>query len=370
MKASRGILLCIMAAFLVFSLSLPAQAADKPYKLDIALMPEHEAFLVWWAKDQGWDKEEGLEFTLHYFNTGMDELEALPAKQWVIGGTGSVPALVGALRYNTYIFGIANDESLINGIHVRPDSPVLKTKGANPKYPDMYGTPELAKGKTFLSTQSSSQHYSLYHYLKALGLTEKDIVFENMDFPQVLAAFDSGIGDFAGVLPPWMYTSLQRGNKIAYVPNNSGAVIPLDLIGEKELCDKNPEIVVKFLRTYLRAVNMIKAEKYTSPKLIKAYLRFWTEWAGYDMAADMAKMDMEFHPVYDINEQLAIFDASKGACQMQQWEEQILEFFVSQGRFTKDEAEKLKKTSYVTDKFLKMTAESIKAKPLGGYTLP
>ena len=56
----------------------------------------------------------------------MDQLEALPAKQWVVGGTGTVPILVGALRYNTSLIGIANDESWVNAVTVRPDNPALK----------------------------------------------------------------------------------------------------------------------------------------------------------------------------------------------------------------------------------------------------
>ena len=53
-------------------------------------------------------------------------------------------------------------------------------------------------------------------YLKALGLTEKDVVMQNMDPAQVLAAFDAGIGDFAGIWPMWLYIGMERGNKLIY----------------------------------------------------------------------------------------------------------------------------------------------------------
>ena len=110
MKALRT--LTILFALALMCLPAPsAAAAEKPFKLDICAMPEHESFIFWYAKEQGWDKDEGLDFQIHFFQTGMDQLEALPAKQWVVGGTGTVPILVGALRYNTYLIGIANDES-------------------------------------------------------------------------------------------------------------------------------------------------------------------------------------------------------------------------------------------------------------------
>ena len=107
MKALRT--LTILFALALMCLPAPSAAAEKPFKLDICAMPEHESFIFWYAKEQGWDKDEGLDFQIHFFQTGMDQLEALPAKQWVVGGTGTVPILVGALRYNTYLIGIAND---------------------------------------------------------------------------------------------------------------------------------------------------------------------------------------------------------------------------------------------------------------------
>ena len=256
MKALRT--LTILFALALMCLPAPsAAAAEKPFKLDICAMPEHESFIFWYAKEQGWDKDEGLDFQIHFFQTGMDQLEALPAKQWVVGGTGTVPILVGALRYNTYLIGIANDESWVNAVTVRPDNPALKVKGWNPEYPNLLGSPETVKGKTFLYTQSSSQHFGMSEYLKALGLTEKDVVMQNMDPAQVLAAFDAGIGDFAGIWPMWLYIGMERGNKLIYQPGDVNAVLTLTLVGDKAFCDAHPDIVVKFLRVWLRGVNMI-----------------------------------------------------------------------------------------------------------------
>ena len=232
MKALRT--LTILFALALMCLPAPsAAAAEKPFKLDICAMPEHESFIFWYAKEQGWDKDEGLDFQIHFFQTGMDQLEALPAKQWVVGGTGTVPILVGALRYNTYLIGIANDESWVNAVTVRPDNPALKVKGWNPEYPNLLGSPETVKGKTFLYTQSSSQHFGMSEYLKALGLTEKDVVMQNMDPAQVLAAFDAGIGDFAGIWPMWLYIGMERANKLIYQPGDVNAVLTLTLVGDK-----------------------------------------------------------------------------------------------------------------------------------------
>ena len=145
-------------------------------------------------------------------------------------------------------------------------------------------------------------------------------------------------------------------------------MVPKTLVGDKAFCDAHPDIVVKFLRVWLRGVNMIKKE-IKNPKLAEQYHRFWTEWAGQDIEPQMAKMDLEYHPVFDIDQQLAIFDDSKGPSQVEQWQDKVLDFFASQGRFSPEEVKKIRGSGYINGTFLKMAAESIKEKPLGGYKL-
>jgi len=55
----------VMAVVIGFS-SMPAQALDL-VKLQTCWMPEHETFLPWLAKQNGWDKEEGLDLELLFF---------------------------------------------------------------------------------------------------------------------------------------------------------------------------------------------------------------------------------------------------------------------------------------------------------------
>ena len=360
----------IMAAALcVLNLTVGSAFSADLVKVPTAWLDEHETFLMWYAKEKGWDKEAGLDIEMKLFNSGPDILNALPAGEWRFAAVGALPAMLGNLRYGTSIIAQANNEAaLCTSVVVRADSPIAKVKGWNKDYPEVLGSPETVKGKTFLYTQSSSQHFGMSEYLKALGLTEKDVVMQNMDPAQVLAAFDAGIGDFAGIWPMWLYIGMERGNKLIYQPGDVNAVLTLTLVGDKAFCDAHPDIVVKFLRVWLRGVNMIKKE-IKNPKLAEQYHRFWTEWAGQDIEPQMAKMDLEYHPVFDIDQQLAIFDDSKGPSQVEQWQDKVLDFFASQGRFSPEEVKKIRGSGYINGTFLKMAAESIKEKPLGGYKL-
>lgn len=126
--------------------------------------------------------------------------------------------MMGNLRYGTSVIAIGNDESMTNSVLVRPDSPIAKVKGYNKDFPEVLGSPDTVKGKTFLTTTVSSAHYGLSSWLKVLGLTDKDITIKNMDQAQALAAFDNGIGDGVALWAPHMYAGQEKGWKIAGRP--------------------------------------------------------------------------------------------------------------------------------------------------------
>ncbi|MHC1753217.1 ABC transporter substrate-binding protein [Humidesulfovibrio sp.] len=338
-----------MAVILLLACAGLAQAAEAKV-LNTTWQAEHETFVPWYAKAQGWDKAEGFEFKLHMFDSGMAQIEALPAKQWVVGGTGGVPMMFGALRHNAYLIAIGNDESVTNAVLVRPDSPILKTKGFNKQFPEVYGSPESVKGKTILCTTISSGHYAMSLWLKSLGLTDKDVIIKNMDPAQCVAAFQKGIGDAVVLWAPQMYNGLKKGWKVASDVKKAGGFVPIVLIGDKDYCDKNPEEVAKFLKIYFKGIDMIRKD---GVKLAPEYKKF-LGWAGLRMSEDEAKMDLELHPVFTLEEQLKMFDSSKGQSQVQAWQKDLVNFFTGLGKLKPAEGEKLSSGFYITDKFLKM----------------
>ncbi len=346
MKRWVGFAAAMMALLAMAAMAFAAEV--KP--LNTTWQAEHETFVPWYAKQQGWDKAAGFDFKLHMFDSGMAQIEALPAKQWVVGGTGGVPMMFGALRQNAYLIAIANDESVTNAVLVRPDSPILKTKGFNPKHPDVFGSPESVKGKTILATTISSGHYAMSLWLKSLGLTDKDVTIKNMDPAQCVAAFEKGIGDAVVLWAPQMYNGLKKGWKVASDVKTAGGFVPIVLIGDKEYCDKNPEEVARFLKVYFQGIDALRSE---GVKLAPEYARF-LKWAGLNMTEDEAKMDLELHPVFTLQEQLKMFDASAGESQVQAWQKDLVKFFTELGKLKPAEGEKLLSGYYITDKFLKL----------------
>ena len=350
----------LISAFLAaaFCVSLAGMAfAEKLTKVPTAWMDEHETFLIWYAKEKGWDKEAGLDIDIQYFGSGMDILNALPSGSWVFAGMGGVPAMMGNLRYGTSVIAIGNDESYTNGILVRPDSPIAKVKGWNKDFPDVLGSPETVRGKTFLCTTMSSPHMALSSWLKVLGLTDKDVIIKNMDQPQALGAFENGTGDGVALWAPHLYVGEAKGWKMAGDIKNCGQTLPIVIQADKKFADANPEVIAAFLRAYMRGIHMLKNEPPES--LAPLYRRFFMEWAGQQYTPEVALKDIKTHPVFNYEEQLKLLDNSRGMSEAQQWQQYLAAFFTQLGRLTPAEYEKVKSADYVTDKFLKMVKQPV-----------
>jgi len=154
-----------------------------------------------------------------------------------------------------------------------------------------------------------------------------------------------------------MFFGMDKGWKVAGTPNTCGVGLPTVLMGDKKFCDANPELVAKFLRVFLRSANMLQKE--TPESLAPEYCRFFQEFVGKSFTPEMAALDIKTHPVFNLEEQLALFDGSKGQSKAAKWMADIAEFFASVGRITPDELKVVKDGSYATDKFLKLVKQPI-----------
>ncbi len=332
----------------------PTSAPAAPAKVTairVSHQPEFETFITWQAMQDGLDKKLGAEFKLVQFDSGMPQVEAMAAKQWDVGATGCVPMLVAALRYKAYMIGLTNDESAANVVMARPDNPALKNKGANAKFPNAFGKAEDVKGKTILTTTVSSGHYALSSWLATMGLKDSDVKIQNLEQAQAVAAFDSGKGDFVALWAPFMYTGLQKGWKIVADGTSVGANIPLVMITSREYGDANPGEVAKWMTAYFQGIDRMKKE---GTGQTAQYQKFLKDWAGMDMTKEDSSMDIEKHPVFDLKQQLAMFDSSKGQSDAEKWMVGVADFFTDQGRFKPEEKDQALKSGFVTDKFLKM----------------
>ena len=288
----------LAAVLLAFSLCNAASAAPLT-KIRTAWMDSYETFAMWYAKEKGWDKEAGLDIDILFFDSGMAILNALPAGEWQYSCLGGVPAMMGNLRYGTSVIGVGTDESACVAVLARPDNPVFKNKGLNPKHPGVFGSPEDVRGKTILCTTVSSAHFALTAWLDAVGVKPTEVTIKNMDQPQALGAFENGTGDGVALWAPHLYVGEAKGWRLAGNIKNCGQTLPIVIQADKKYADAHPEVITGFLRAYMRGIHMLKNEPAES--LVPLYRRFFMDWAGQQYTPEVALKDIKTHPVFNLS---------------------------------------------------------------------
>ena len=80
----------LLALFFVVAWCLSGSAAfAKPLvPLRTAWLGEHETFLVWYAREKGWDKAEGLDLELLPYESGKNVIDEMQSSNWAIAGVG------------------------------------------------------------------------------------------------------------------------------------------------------------------------------------------------------------------------------------------------------------------------------------------
>ena len=201
-----------LCAALLFLAGLPQIGhTAEPVPLKTAWLGEHEAFAAWYAKQKGWDLEEGFRLEMLSYDSGKQLMAGMNTAHWEIAACGAIPALTASLDNQAEIIAIGNDESLATGIYARKDSPILGHTGYNALYPEMAGTGGTVRGKTILCTAGSSAHYTVHKWLEALRRTEKEVTIQDMPSEEALKAFLSGEGDAVALWSPYTLEAEQHG---------------------------------------------------------------------------------------------------------------------------------------------------------------
>jgi sulfonate transport system substrate-binding protein len=319
--------------------------------MTVAFLGQIDAWPTYAAIQDGSDEKYGLDIEMMFFDSGMPMIETVPAKQWQLADAGSVPSLMASLRYDVEMIGIASDESPANAVMARPDNPVFNTQGANPDFPEAYGTADDVRGKTFLVTTVSSAHYTLSKYLESLGLSDKDVTINNLEQAQAVKAFESGEGDFIVLWTPFMYRGFEKGWKTVADASQCGATTLMMFLAEKDFAAENPDLVAQFL-----AVNNDKTKRYLNEgvSLVPEIQTYFKDWAAMDITESDVKLDIETHKLYTLEEQIEMMESGELEASLAD----AAKFFVDQSLFTQDEFDQLVGKSFgINPEYLKAALE-------------
>src|SRR6218665_953332 len=203
------------------------------------------------ATEKNWWAELGLQPVFSIFPAGVPQMAAAAAKSWDVGGTGSVPAVLGHMRFGIKTIGLTNDESAANALMVS------KAAAA-----EMSAHPAAMKGRTILLTSNSTGDYAVQSCLKKYGLSKQDVRIKNMGQAEIISAPASGAANLARLWAPNTYAVQEKAGAAELCSGkDSGAMVPGALVARSEYAERHPEEVAKFLAVYLRAWSWMHANR-------------------------------------------------------------------------------------------------------------
>jgi NitT/TauT family transport system substrate-binding protein len=287
------------------------------------------------ATEKNWWAEVGLKPVFSTFPAGVPQIAASASKSWDVGGTGSVPAVLGHVRFGIKTIGVTNDESAGNALLARKD---LADKFAK--------DPASMKGQTIVLTANSTGDYAVQSCLKKYGLAKGDVTIKNMGQAEIISAMSSNNADLGGLWAPNIYTLEEKaGAKVLCSGKDGGVVVPGALIARGDYAEQNPENVAKFLAVYLRAWKWMGAHK---PEAVAMMKKFY-EQGGVAISEASMKKEFDTRPTFDLASQIARMDRSRGNSDMDAWFGQIAIFMRGTGAIQSVP----QPTDFITDAFMK-----------------
>jgi NitT/TauT family transport system substrate-binding protein len=269
------------------------------------------------ATEKNWWAEVGLKPVFSTFPAGVPQMAAAASKSWDVGGTGSVPAVLGHLRFGVKTIGLTNDESAANALLVRKEAADKIAQA-----------PQSMKGQTIVLTANSTGDYAVQSCLKKYGLQKGDVTIKNMGQAEIISAVSSNNADLAGLWAPNTYTLEEKaGAKVLCSGREGGVTVPGALIARGEYAEQNPENVARFLAVYLRAWKWMGSN--TNEAI--AMMRKFYEQGGVSISEASMRKEFDTRPTFGLAQQLAHMDRSRGNADIDVWFGQIAVFMRSTG---------------------------------------
>ena len=331
--------------------SLGASAQAPLTEIKVSYQPAlYWALPFFVASEKNWWAEVGLKPVFSIFPAGVPQIAASAAKSWDVGGTGSVPAVLGHVRFGIKTIGLTNDESDANALMVSKAMADQITK-----------SPASMKGQTILLTSNSTGDYAVQSCLKKYGLSKQDVTIKNMGQAEIISALASGGAGLAGLWAPNTYAVEEKTGAVQLCSGkDGGAVVPGALIARGEYAEQNPENVAKFLAVYLRAWSWMNANK---PEAI-AMMRKFYEQGGVNITEASMQKEFAKRPTFTLDQQLAAMDRAKGSSDVDGWFGQISTFMRGTGAITTTP----QGSEYITDAYMKRVKADPKLREFAAST--
>lgn len=251
--------------------------AQKGYRdnkpLRVGTMPHQMGVSLWYADKNKLFEEAGINVELVMFSGGAAINEAIGAGE--LDGAISGLATVYALANNLVTLVGEVDTAGADGIVVRNDSDILQHKGEIEGRPDMYGSAETLKGKSYVCQLGQAQQFYISKYISQFGLTDEDISFINMEDASGYQAFQSGEGDVIGTKMPYIYTMTEEGDYTicASVEDATGIKVKDCVIFSPSIIEERREEIKIFLQVIYGVIDDMEADKAFRKEVVEGFYK-------------------------------------------------------------------------------------------------
>ncbi|MGI6578905.1 MAG: hypothetical protein ACOX3H_01460 [Saccharofermentanales bacterium] len=176
--------------------------ADLPV-LRLGVFDSRSSFVNWYIMENGLDVANGFKIEPTVSTAGGSFLnEAIGAGKIDATQIAAAQAVFSASVYDCINVVEFSEASGSSAIFARPDSDEAQIIGDNPDFPEVRGSAETIKGKTFMYPTGSMSQLTVAKYLEVFGLTLDDIDSINTQYGPGYQALQAGEGDTVTLFSP------------------------------------------------------------------------------------------------------------------------------------------------------------------------
>ena len=184
------------------------------------------------------------------------------------------------------------------------------------------------KGKEYLVPVNSTSDYAAQSCFRKWGLQPGDVKAVNIAPGAIVDAFKSSNIPIGAIWAPhFLRMETQAGGKLVCTGRDGGAIVTANLVVRDDYLKSNMDTVARFTAMYLRALDFMKKNKAETLVEMK---RFYDKGG---VVLSPSEMDAEYtlRDYFDLAQQVALFDRSKGPSQLDNIHNRLAEFFKAAG---------------------------------------
>lgn len=259
----------------------PSRApANKTEKITIAVTPWPASTAVYIAHEKGYFRDEGLQETLREYPSGHLGLADLFTGKIDFATCGDTPVARAAVNGQpaTVVATISEiDEAIL--IIARKDRNISK--------------PGDLRGKLVGRVKGTTADFFLHIYLVTSYIDQKDVQVVDLEADEVVDALVTGKVDAVSTWSPFTIRLRDRlGGNATILEKPNFYTMTWNAVVKKELAEKKPETIKKFLKAILRANSFIKDHPDEARAISAEYIGtdsplYEKEWKHYNFTAEL-----------------------------------------------------------------------------------